>query len=347
MPWSVLATEPKAIQQFSPPKQFSNSAPRCQVPSQECQIQGHTEPRCSATSQSVRAGFTVSFSRETCEGVTDSPLPSHPEMNPDKGTHWSRGAISWPVAVKSHPSKRGILLSWWGKETRALSWLLPLRKLKCANAVPKPHRTQGEPCPPKWAAASLYQPARERVRWLPSLTERRSGMVAPQMCPLHCISRGDGRMSVTHEDFITRIQGLLRVLISIAYLGKNWLNRPQGNSFNSYNYCFDFSFTHWVGCEGAWQCSRDQPHPGLQELKDAIHPGENCCGRWLGRSSWCFTERKERLELQMQVRNNKASRSAVKQYHFSPWQCFALWSKPERENVEEKVQDTLINLCLV
>lgn len=99
------------------PKQFSLQGTRCQVPSQEHQVRGHTEPGCLATSHSMRAGFTVSFSREVCEGLADSPLPSHTGINPDKGTHWSRGAISWPVAVKSHSSKRGILLSWWGKDT--------------------------------------------------------------------------------------------------------------------------------------------------------------------------------------------------------------------------------------
>lgn len=168
------------------------------------------------------------------------------------------------------------------------------------------------------------------VGQLPSLTERHSGMVVPQTCPLHCINHRDGRMSATHEDFITQIKALLRLLISIVYLGNIWLKMPQGNSFNSCNYCFDLSLIHWIWCEGAWQCSRDQPHPGLQELKDAIHPGQNCCGRWLGRSSWCSIERKERIKLQKKVRNNKVSRSAVKQYHFSP--C----GQSQSENVEEK-----------
>lgn len=211
---------------------------------------------------------------------------------------------------------------------RAPSWLLPLRKLKCANAVPKTLTTQVR-CPSNvsscfsWAGSTSWA----EEPWLPSLSERHSGTVTPQTCPLRCINHGDGRMSAMHEDFITWIHVLLRLLISIVYLGNNWLKIPQGNSFNSYNYCSDLSLAHGVGCEGAWQCSRDQPYPGLQELKGAIHPGQNRCGRWLGRSSWCFTERKERIKLHMKVRNNKASRSAVKQYHFASWQYLALWSE--------------------
>lgn len=59
-----------------------------------------------------RARFIVSTSGEGCGGFADSRVPLHAEICPDRGTDWSGGAISWPVAVKSHPSKRGILLSW-------------------------------------------------------------------------------------------------------------------------------------------------------------------------------------------------------------------------------------------
>lgn len=94
--------------------------------------------------------------------------------------------------------------------------------------------------------------------------------------------------------------------------------------------------------EDFWLAGREQDPHGSQIRRS---PGQDRVSTRQGRISPHFIQGKGRIHLQMETRNNKAPRAAVKQCHSAPWRCLTLWSKTQLETVQKQTQQTGISPC--